>query len=372
MIDLTSFSIIFKNNENYIIQVIEALGCTNIRKYKRGDGSELRFAFPGHNNATCGVVNIENLLFSSFHDEVDYKGTLIGFVQYMKKFNLEDAILWMCQIVKVDLSGLYLFPSLKPKICTFGQHIIDASKRGSLNLTEKTLDMFDLKDYHCYIWGPHFKLLQEGITAEAQDIFHIGYDLVTKRILFPHRYWAGDDNTFVGIIGRTTNPYYDTLGIPKYYPLERYPKSMNLYGLYENLKMKKPDNLTKEQELFYRTIKDDNYIIIYEAEKSVLKRASWHDYTGVALMGHELSNEQINIINSLDDVAEVIFALDNDISVTKIQEMCNKIHKKRTSYIIDKFNILGPKDSPADTNPRDFEILLKNRVKNYEYTLKYK
>jgi len=369
---MSSLLTFFVNNEEYITIVLEALGCTNIKRFRKRDCDELRFAVPGHHNATCGVVNIQSLLFSSFHDEVDYKGSLIGFVQYMKQCTLEEAMFWMRQMVKIDLSALTMFMPVIPKTCTFGQFIIDTAKRSVVNTTEKNLELFDLNEQHCYVWMPHIELIKEGITSEVQKKFNIGYDMASKRILFPHRYWSGKENDYVGIIGRTTNPAWDLLGIPKYYPLKSYPKSMNLYGLYENLKEIKPNNLSKEQEVFYKTIKDDNYIVLYEAEKSVLKRASWCDYTGVALMGHELSNEQINIINNLDDVVEVVFALDNDISVTKVQEMCNKIHKKRTSYIVDKFNFLGPKDSPADTNPRNFEILFKNRVKNYETAIKYK
>lgn len=50
---------------------------------------------------------------------------------------------------------------------------------------------------------------------------------------------------------------------------------MNLFGLWEN----------KD------SIQEKGHVVVFEAEKSVLKRDSLNDPTGVAVSGHEISDE---------------------------------------------------------------------------------
>ena len=126
-----------------------------------------------------------------------------------------------------------------------------------------------------------------------------------------------------------------------------YPKQLNLYGLYEN----------------YESIQKAGYVIVYEAEKSVLKRDSLNDPTGVALSGHTLSDEQIAILWGLN--VEIVFAFDKDISVEEVWHNCNKIYKgkgRKVSYIQDKWDILSAKDSPADACNKKFQFLFENRI----------
>ena len=75
-------------------------------------------------------------------------------------------------------------------------------------------------------------------------------------------------------------------GIKKYFITPSYPKSYNLFGLWEH----------KED------IKRLGYVVVYESEKSVLKRDSLLDYSGVALSGHTISDEQVRILIGLNQV----------------------------------------------------------------------
>ena len=366
MVDLNAIKIIIKAKDENIVTILDKLGCHKINFKKSQRGREIRFALPQHNNSTSGVVLIENLYCQVYTPGCEYKGDLIGFVKFLKKIDFSDAIFWVCNVLNIDLDSLIPMIPIVPKINSFGKELLSLVKPKKLyNIREHEVDLFKIENSYKYVFGPHIELCREGIGTEVQEKFHIGYDLWSKRILFPHRFWNGKENEFVGIIGRTTNPFYDELGIPKYYPLKSYLKRTNLYGLWENLRERTPNNLDKSMKQIYRTIKDNHYLIIYEAEKSVLKRATWHDFTGVALMGHELQEEQISIINKLDDVYEVIFALDKDIPESKVKEMCNKIKSKRTSYMIDKNNLLGPTDSPADAKQSVFWSLFYSRVKNF-------
>lgn len=367
MLDLYSLKKIIKEKDDNIILILDKLGChkMNFKKSQRG-GREIRFALPNHSNASSGVILIETLYCQVYTPEYEFKGDIIGFVKFLKKIDFSDVLIWICNVLNINLDKLIdMFPIPKQE-STFGKELLELVRPKKIyNVQDYEVDLFQIENSYKYIFGPHIELCREGISTQVQNEFHIGYDLWSKRILFPHRFWNGKEDEFVGIIGRTTNPFWEDLDIPKYYPLKSYLKRTNLYGLWENLHKRLPDNLTEQMKKIYRTIKDNHYIIIYEAEKSVLKRATWHDNTGVALMGHELQEEQIKIINKLDDVYEVIFALDKDIPENKVKEMCNKIKFKRTSYMIDKNNLLGPTDSPADASQINFWKLFYSRIKNY-------
>jgi DNA primase len=158
--------------------------------------------------------------------------------------------------------------------------------------------------------------------------------------------WCGGRNDYVGIIGRTTIAEYSMLDIPKYFPLKAYPKGMNLYGLNEN----------------YKYIQEQNMIRVAEAEKSVLKRHSRNDRTCVAACSHDLSDEQVRILISLN--IDITIAWDKDVSLQHIRATCNKFYGIRNVYYMyDKWDILGKKDSPADLPNKLYNFMFKYKIK---------
>ena len=154
------------------------------------------------------------------------------------------------------------------------------------------------------------------------------------------------DNDYVGIVGRTTIPNYEELDIPKYFGIKPFSKSMNIYGLYEN----------------YQTIQEKGYTVILEAEKSVLKRYSRKDGTAVAIGSHTLSDEQVKILIGLN--VDIVIAYDEGISINEIRKECEKFYGIRNVYYIyDKWGILNEKESPADKPNKQYEFMLKYKVK---------
>ena len=100
---------------------------------------------------------------------------------------------------------------------------------------------------------------------------------------------------------------------------------------------------------------------MYEAEKSVLKRDSLSDGTGVAVSGHEISDEQVKILIGLN--CEIIIALDNDIDIEHIRHCCEKFYGiRKVSYLYDRWDLLGEKDSPADAVNKIFEFMMQYRT----------
>lgn len=185
------------------------------------------------------------------------------------------------------------------------------------------------------------------MLEKTRKKFDIGFSIRDQRITIPHRHYETGD--LIGVVGRTVNELQEELNIPKYFPLIKYPKSRNLYGLFQN----------------YKHIQNLGYITVFEGEKSVHKRDARFDYSCVSIGCHEISNEQVKILKELN--VEIIIAFDKDVSLFDILKNCEKFYPiKNVSFIYDKNNILSDKDSPADSNLGNYKNLFDNRIKYTE------
>ena len=181
------------------------------------------------------------------------------------------------------------------------------SKRKTINVDD--IHILDDKLLDDYVPLLHISWVKEGITERTRKKFGICYSYKHKRIVIPMRYWLTGD--LLGFNQRTTVDNWDILGIKKYFITPTYPKSLNLYGLYEN----------------YDAIQKAGYVTVVESEKSVLKRDSLGDSTAIALSGHSISDEQVRILWGLN--VEIIIALDKDVPLSEVRHMCEKFCKGR-------------------------------------------
>ena len=174
--------------------------------------------------------------------------------------------------------------------------------------------------------------------------FGLAYSYKRKRVIIPMRYWL--TGQLLGINSRTTVDNYKELGIKKFFITPSYQKGLNIYGLYEN----------------YDNIQKAGYAIVFESEKSVLKRDSRNDPTGVALSGHTITDEQVRILIGLN--VDIIISMDNDIPIEEVRHICEKFYGIRNVYYTwDKWNLLGEKDSIADKPNKIYDFLFKYKVK---------
>lgn len=320
-------------NNNLIPVVLTDLGCREIKESKK----EFRSTKPNGDNPTSLAVNKETLSVYCYSDS--WHGNL--YTLCMKTFYLSFG-----QTLKYlhALFGLkYEYEELKTS--DNKQDVLSIfTKYKNRNLDIDNIDNvtdIDVSNYEPYL---HMSWINEGITEYARQAFNIQYDGNRRKIIIPHRHW--ESGKVVGIMSRTTLPHPELLGIPKYFPIVPYQKGYNLYGLFEN----------------YESIIENGYVIVYEAEKSVLKRYSLHDGTGVAVCTHSITNKQAEILISLN--VDIIIAWDKDVCDEDIFKACNKFKGIRNVfYIKDNYNILGEKDSPADASNIDFNFLLKNKIK---------
>lgn len=332
---------IYKNEK--VIFVLESIGCHNITSHSL---KEFRCGLPNHNNTTTvSVQKSETLKTKIYSEEETIRGNIFTLIMHIKKCTFVEAIKFIHKELNLEYkkydkkvlekkeNPLDIFLKVKPK----RKYTIDVNDI-------KLLDQEFISDYTPNL---HINWIKEGIISKTARRFNIGYDYHSRRIVIPHRYWCGSEDEYIGIIGRTilTSQQCDILDIPKYYPLVAYPKSINLYGLNEN----------------YKSIQEKGYLCAFEAEKSVLKRHSRLDETGVAVCSHDLSDEQIKILISLD--VEIVIAYDKDVSLYHIRSQCEKFYGiRKVSYIFDTWNLLSEKESPADKNNKIYNFLFKHRT----------
>lgn len=302
----------------------------------------------GDNKAAINIKDNEYLNCVNYTREKDFKdgSDLITLVQYNKKlenksFTFWDTIKYLHELLGLKLTykkqekkkeekfdPLYIFKKVK------NRKMQDVSEFNILNEIE-------LNDFIPYI---HIDIFKEGIIKKTIQKFGLAYSYKWKRTIFPIRYWLTGE--LLAYNARTSVSNYELFDISKYFITSGYQKQNNLYGLYEN----KND------------IEKAKYITILESEKSVCKRDSRNDSTCVALQGHSISDEQVRIILGLN-VNEVVIALDKDVDIEEIWHMCEKFYRiRKVSYVYDKYDLLGEKDSPADANIDIYNFLFERRI----------
>ena len=330
---------IFENNK--IEYILQEIGCDHIQYHPNKEF----YSCSNYNGDNQGAVNVKNNEYLSVvnwtrEKEFGDNSDIITLVQYNKNFSFIEAIKFLHKILDLPFELKKVAKQEKKKSPLWIFEKI-ANKRKIINVADiQALEDELLNDYVAML---HIDWYREGIMPWTRKKFGLAYSYRHKRIVIPMRYWLTGE--LLGFNQRTTVENYEEFGIKKYFITPTYPKSLNLYGLYEN----------------YDAIQKAGYVVVYESEKSVLKRDSLCDSTGVALSGHSISDEQVRILIGLN--VEIVIAFDNDISIEEIRHACDKFKNiRKVSYIRDFMGILNPKDSPADACNKDYQFLFESRI----------
>jgi DNA primase len=318
---------------NYIADVLNTLNCHDIKEY----GKEIRAGLPSKHDNSAISIKKDSLKTKVYTATEGINGDIFTLTMNLKHISFAETLKFLHQVfnlpftkyVKEDkIDCLDVFKRVKKDYCSQNQ-----------------LKLYDQNILNNYINAPNLWFLREGIIPKVQNQFNIGFCPEQQRITIPHRYWSGDKNDYLGIMGRTIHENYDLLQIPKYLSLVRFFKSLNLYGLQEN----------------YQHIQEKGVVIVFEGEKSVLKMNSWNMPYGVAVGCHDISPIQQQILVGLD--VEICIAFDEGIPLEFIKDYCKKLKPMRkVSYIFDKDQLLDKKMSPVDKKINTFNYLFKRRT----------
>lgn len=221
----------------------------------------------------------------------------------------------------------------------------------------KTYDDSILK----YLPRPHIiPWEQEGISYDIMMLRGICYNPISEGIVIPH---YNINNNLIGIRERTLIKENEIYG--KYRPayingkMYNHPLGFSLYNLNNSKK----------------TIEKIKKAIIFEGEKSCLLYASYFgsdNDISVACCGSNLINYQVQLLLMLG-VKEIIIAFDKQFKkigdiewqkwIIKLKTIYNKYGGYcNISYLFDKENLLGYKDSPIDCGKDIFIELFRKRV----------
>lgn len=205
--------------------------------------------------------------------------------------------------------------------------------------------------------------INEGITIETMEKYHIGYYERCNQTTIP---CFGKNGELYGIRCRNWHP--DRLEQAKYIPLillsgksYSFPTNKLFYGINYN----------------WAAIEKEKTVWLGESEKFTLKLDSWYGQNNLALsmFGKNLGTERRNELLKMG-VNKVIYVVDNDW-IGKSQEEYDlwekeifdfaKIFKGYCEFdvVYDNLNLLNPKDNATD---KDFDTWIKlynNREKIY-------
>ena len=326
--------------------VLENIDCGHIKYHPLKE----YYSCSNYNGDNPSAVNIKNNEYLNVvnytrQSEFPEQSDIITLVQYNKQCSFIDAVKYLHSLLGLEYSYKNK-PEKKEEdkinILEIFEKIRNRTKISKVNVAD--IQILDENILDEYVPLLHIDFYKDGIMPWTREKFGICYSYKQKRVILPIRHWLTGE--LVGTNARTMIANYKELGISKYFITPTYQKSLNLYGLYEN----------------YDSIQKAGYVVLYESERSVLKRHSLNDGTGIALQGHILSDEQLRILIGLN--VDIVIAMDNDVSIDEVRHMCSKFyHIRNVYYIHDKYDLIPEKSCIADTNNKTFEFLMKYKVK---------
>lgn len=335
---------IFENEK--VEFILEEIGCHHIKYHQNKEF----WSCGNFNGDNAGAINVKNNKYLNVtnwtrQNEFNEGSDIITLVQYNKQCSFIESVKYLHNILGLEYKWKRNLPKQKEDNDKDDPlNVFKKIRRAKKKVDVEEIHVLDEEILNDYVPLLHIDWFRQGIMPWTAKKFGLAYSYKRKRVIMPMRAW--NTGELLGINARTTVDNYEELGIKKYFITPSYPKHLNLFGLYEN----------------YKSIQEAGYVVVYEAEKSVLKRDSLCDSTGVALSGHTLSDEQVRILIGLN--VDIIISMDNDIPIEEIRHMCSKFYRIRNVYYTyDKWNLLDEKDSIADKSNKIFNFMMKYKVK---------
>lgn len=251
-----------------------------------------------------------------------------------------------------------------------GFAVIEApTMRRNQKITDDWHSQLTVYNHHvleCFTQQPKYlsPWLDEEIDYNVLVDFGVKFDMIRNRIVFPVYDHMG---RLVGIKARNFN-IEDIEAHRKYMPLwynkelYNYPKMMVAYGYYQNQKV----------------IKKAKEVIVYEAEKSVLKHGSYFTQNkSIAIGGSSFSIYHAWILKQAG-VEKIILALDNDWDEEGnkdygLKKMIKEGYKiKDMGFDVELIydwsgELLDNKDAPIDKGRQTYSKLYRERKNITEF-----
>lgn len=293
------------------------------------NGDEFRCQYgDGH---TKGGVQVKINTLKSNCYSLNFFGDIITLLQEKLELSFTNTLKWICKTLGFENVDLVRTPIVKP----FGGFYNDVKREIYGEYDTKTYDEEVLDEYGKIV---STRFLRDGITADVQMKFKVGYDVSTDRLTVAWRNMQGE---IIGIMGRLNQ---DECGdMAKWFPIIPFSKNNAVFGLYEN----------------YNNIINNDICVVGESEKTSMVLESFGYTMGVGLGGNVVSETKANMIKSTR-VSAIVVAMDEglpeEISIRNCELLKSDTayYKNNVGYIYDRDNKYLPKGSKA--SPYDYGV----------------
>ncbi|WP_211747938.1 hypothetical protein [Paenibacillus sp. Marseille-Q4541] len=332
-------------NEGTIGQLLEELGCDNIKIHNGRSGDDLVTArLPSSNNAR----GVQIYMSPNLHTELVGRGisgdiyALVGYLLYDCK-NFDEVRTKLYQIKTYICNALGYehtsndFNDEPKNDWNWWLRDIQKQRAKVYEVTQNPLlDSSVLEELLTYPWYGWYK---EGINIETQIEFGIGFHIPTSRVSIPIHNNKGE---LIGIKGRYVGQEKDLLDHKKYSYIYPCSKTIELFNYHRAIKY----------------IMEKKKVYVVEGAKSVMQLWSWGIKNAVSIEGDKISPVQVKLLKELGLDIDLIFMWDKGKDEDFIKNQLRQFKSRRVLYLYDNKDRFLDKQSPVDNGIDMFKDLL--------------
>lgn len=351
MSDLSKIKQKLSEDEDKIVKLLSEIGCEYIKLEQRGSliTAQLPQKFYSENRRAVQVRINENMS-SYIRNRGDFKGDIFNLISYIHfdkrgeeiQKNLYNSKEFICNLFgwKNFLNGSRNYKEKIDYTSPLKDIIKQKKSRRDIIRTNDVLPESIMNMYYFYDKPVPFKdWIEEGISYKTQIRYGVGFDLESKRVVFPIRNRFGK---LVGVKGRTLDKNDDT-------------KYLYLY----------PCNNGYEWFNFYIAlpyILSEKRVYILESEKSCMNLHSNGVYNSLGIGASDITLEQSNIIKNLGLDIEIVLCYDKDKEIDEVRANAIKFDDRKVFGMVDTDNLLEGKQAPIDEGIEVWNKLVKNNI----------
>ena len=339
-------------SQNKIEDLLSAIGCEYISTEQRGNmyTAQLPERFYSNNKRSV-QVRLNESLSCFIRSRADFKGDIFDLVNYihfdkrgqdMQK-SLHEAKEFICELFGWNEFKHGFNKKMARKDYTASLKAIAKERKKRVEIKPNPVIPESIMEDYYYDGFPisYEKWIEEGISQTTQEIYGIGIDLSSHRIVFPLRNRFGK---LVGVKGRIIRDEDDPER--KYLYIEKCQNRYEWFNWY----------------IAHPYILEHNEVYIFESEKSCMKAFEHGIYNTLAIGASDISPEQAQMIRQLGFDINVILCYDKGITIDEIKRQAEIFEGRQIHAVYDIDNLLKDKNSPIDQGIDTWNKLLENNI----------
>lgn len=338
-------------DDNRLKELYESMGCENVSFSANRIEAQLPEKFDS-NNRRAVQTKLNDNLTCSIRTPVGFNGgdifNLVSFLVYEKRTkedmskNLYVAKRFICETLGwTEFLKGGEFRTKKDYVAPL-KAILKTERKNREIGSNPVLPDNVMDEY--YFYGkplPYSGWIDEGISHKTQTIYGVGFDLESKRIVFPLKNRSGQ---IVGVKGRIMKDEDDPE--KKYLYLHRCNNRFEWFNFH----------------MAIQQIMLEKRVYIVEAEKSAMKLFQNGVLNVLAIGASEMSFEQVEIIKQIGLDIEIVLCYDKGIMISEITKIAELYKGRKIFAMYDADYMLEGKNSPIDQGIEIWNELVKECI----------